>query len=106
MLTKEQLEEADKISQKNEVVKVLLDFYTEAQADGFIAAKIAINKKWLDLASDIEASNITIKGDDKVYESFLKTTKLFEDIGKSQYKQEMENSAFKTKRGHEGKVIL
>ena len=80
MLTQEQIEAAEKIGKKEESVKLLLDFYLEAQADGEKLVKIALNKKWKEIATAMNDTTIKINGDEKTYENLLKTTKLFKEI--------------------------
>lgn len=107
MLTEDEIIELEKLS--NPIVNKLLNYWKENQEDGFAAARIAINKKWLSLASDLDDTDIQIKGDDRVYESFLKTTKLFEDITKATSKLEQNKLGFKSKKGgskHEGKALM
>jgi hypothetical protein len=107
MLTEDEIKDIEGLSLKHQSVAKLFFFWNESQKDGFAAAKMAINRKWLDLSKDIETSDITIRGDDRIYESFLKTTKLFEDIDKAKHKAETDKIEKKGKKtGHEGKAVI
>lgn len=67
MLTEEQIKEAEKISKKEESVKLLLEFYNDAQTDGLKAMRIALNKKLLDITTMVEKADES-NSDDKTFE--------------------------------------
>ena len=58
MLTKEQIEQAEKIGKKEESVRLLLDFYLEADGDGEKKLSNAFNTMLCDYADHISKNKL------------------------------------------------
>ena len=70
--------QAEKIAKKEESVRLLLDFYLEAQADGEKQLGIALNKMLLDTAKDFNDKRIS-----EVSPEELVRTKMISEIFKN-----------------------
>ena len=91
MFTEKEIQELEKLSEKNEAVKKLFEFWQQSVTDGKKAALLSINKKWLDISKEVETTIIKINGDDKTFKNFLDMTKLFGDIEKKEKVKKTEN---------------
>ena len=91
MFTEKENQELEKLSEKNEAVKKLFEFWQQSVTDGKKAALLSINKKWLDISKEVETTIIKINGDDKTFKNFLDMTKLFGDIEKKEKVKKTEN---------------
>jgi len=91
MFTEKENQELEKLSEKNEAVKKLFEFWQQSVTDGKKAALLSINKKWLDISKEVENTNIKIDGDDKTFKNFLDMTKLFGDMEKKEKIRKTEN---------------
>ena len=90
MLTEEEIREVEKIADKKEAVKKLLDFYNDCQKDGLKALRIALNKKLLDISAsvgDVKESD----NDDKTFERIDRIVTSIKKLPKENG-QEEENS--------------
>lgn len=101
MLTEEEIKEAEKIGQKSEVVRKLLDFWGKAQIDGQSALRIALNEKLLEISANISRASIDDK-DDKTFERIDKIVAALGKLPKEENKTE--ESAVSDK--HKNKAIL
>lgn len=107
MLSEEELQEAAKQSQKNEIVKKLFDFYCAAQVDGESAIRIALNNKWLEFSQVIKDISIPLSNTEKneALSSLIDITKLWKGVAKDKEKEE-DVKELKIKKGHEGKAVV
>lgn len=89
-LTEEELKEAEKQSQKSEVVKKLLDFYNEAQTDGLTALRISLNKKLIAISSTVEGAKES-DNEDKTFERIDRIVTSLKKLPKEKTAQEEED---------------
>mgnify|MGYP001595625046 CR=1 FL=1 len=103
MFSNEQLKNLQKLAEKNQDVKLLLDFYNEAQVDGEEAIRIALNQKWLEFSKTINDINIPISNSEKneALNSLIDITKLWKGIEKTKDKVKKEDD-----EGKEGESFL
>jgi len=110
MFTDEELKEAQKQSQKSEVVKKLLEFYSECNKDGVQKLSVSLNKKLVVFAGQIDNADLDITSkDDEIVE---RVVDMMEKLGKIAQSlkaisgSDLEKVLVKRNKEHEHKVIL
>lgn len=104
MLTEEQIKEAETLGKKKEVVKLLFDFYIDAQTDGLKAMRIALNKKLLDISATVGSAKEN-DNEDRTFERIEKIVVALNKLPKIVESKEEEKLDVK-KKGHEDKPVI
>lgn len=110
MLTEEQLKSLNELALINPEVKILLDFYLEAQEDGVKTIRLSLNSQLIALSKEMEKKATNY---DFTYDKIIEVSTVLKKLPKppkpeKEVKDKKESGKFSNskERAHAGKVIL